>query len=105
MIVEIDAEELARRLTAGDITLIDVREDDEVAVVRIHGARHIPMGEVPDRLDDLATMPAPHVICHAGGRSLRVCEFLAHNGIDAVNVRGGMLGWVDAGLDVETSSA
>lgn len=103
MIEEIEAGELARRLAGGGITLIDVREDDEVAIARIHGAIHIPMGSIPDKIEEIAALAAPHLICHAGGRSRRVCEYLSHNGIEAVNIRDGMLGWVDAGLDVETS--
>ena len=37
------------------------------------------------------------VICRSGARSLRVAEFLRAQGIDAINVSGGTLAWVEAG--------
>jgi rhodanese-related sulfurtransferase len=39
------------------------------------------------------------VICKTGARSMRACEFLATQGIDAVNVAGGTLAWIRSGRD------
>lgn len=104
-IEEMSPQQVAGHLADGSITLFDVREDDEVALARVAGAVHIPMGEVPDRVEEFRSSATPVVICHAGGRSYRVCEYLSQHGIRAVNTAGGMLGWVDAGLDVETGQA
>jgi rhodanese-related sulfurtransferase len=41
------------------------------------------------------------VICRSGGRSLRACEFLAEQGVEAVNVAGGTLAWQLSGREVE----
>ena len=58
---------------------------------------HIPMGDVPARLDDLPEGDPLYVTCRGGGRSARVAAWLNQNGFDAVNVAGGMGEWEAAG--------
>lgn len=82
---------------ADDALLLDVREDDEWAAGRAPGAVHIPMTQLPARLDDLPDADPLLVICRSGGRSARVVAWLAGNGFDAVNVAGGTLAWAAAG--------
>src|SRR5215203_3389854 len=78
MISEISPQELKMRLDQGtSVVLLDVREDEEVAIVRLPGAVHIPMGEVPGRLHELDPDKEIIVYCHHGVRSLRVAQFLA----------------------------
>src|SRR5579875_138820 len=83
-----------------DAVLLDVREDDEWQRGHAAGALHIPMGQVPARLADIDADATLYVICHAGGRSLRVAEFLQDNGYRPINVNGGMLAWAGAGRAV-----
>jgi rhodanese-related sulfurtransferase len=80
-----------------DAVLIDVREPDEWAAGRAPSAVHLPMGDVPGRLDELPPEGTLYVICRSGGRSARVTAFLNTNGWDAKNVADGMLGWQAAG--------
>ncbi|MGO1055830.1 rhodanese-like domain-containing protein [Crossiella sp. CA198] len=80
-----------------DAYLLDVREDDEWAAGHAEGAKHIPMGEVVTRLEELPNDGLVHVICRAGGRSARVTAYLNSNGWDAINVDGGMQLWQAAG--------
>lgn len=80
--------------------LLDVRENDEWKRGHAAGAQHIPMGEVPARLAEIDREAELYVICHAGGRSLRVAQFLQQNGYRPVNVSGGMLAWAGAGRPV-----
>ena len=87
-----------------DVVLLDVREDDEWQRGHAPNAQHIPMGEVPARLAELDTDKQLFVICHAGGRSLRVSQYLQRNGYDATNVDGGMLAWAQVGRAVVTDS-
>lgn len=84
-----------------DVTLIDVREDDEWAAGRAPHARHVVLATVPGRLDEFTGDPT-YVICKAGGRSHRACEFAAGEGHRVVNVAGGMLAWADAGFEIAT---
>ena len=95
-IPEIDVAELAARRATG-AALIDVREDDEFADAHVPGARHIPLGEVVGRTDEVPTDGTVYVICATGSRSARAVEFYRKQGIDAVNVAGGTLAWIDAG--------
>jgi len=82
--------------------LLDVREPWEFALAAIHvdGLRtlHIPMNEVPGRLDELLdaqgrTQPVV-CICHHGMRSAQVVAFLERQGFDAAyNLAGGIHAW------------
>jgi rhodanese-related sulfurtransferase len=85
---------------AGGAVLVDVREPDEYVEVHAVGAQLIPLGEVVDRLDEVPRDGTVYVICRSGARSARAAEFYRANGVDAVNVAGGTLAWVDAGLPV-----
>lgn len=89
---------------AGDgmTVLLDVREDDEWQRGHAPGAQHIPMGDVPARMAEIDTEARLFVVCHAGGRSQRVAQYLARNGYEPINVTGGMLAWAGAGRPVVT---
>ena len=84
------------------VILLDVREDDEWLRGHATGARHIPMGDVPARMGELDADAKLFVVCHAGGRSMRVSQYLARNGYEPINVSGGMLAWAGAGRAVVT---
>lgn len=98
---EIDLDEFEGRLSEGCV-VVDVRESDEFEEVRVAGVLHIPLGTVPDRLDEIPTDRTVHVLCARGGRSAQAVAFLRENGVDAVNVAGGTLGWVESGRPVES---
>lgn len=99
-IPQIDVSELAVHHAQG-AALIDVREPDEFAAARVPGAFHIPLGEVVQRTHEVPREGPVFVICARGGRSAKAVEHYRAQGIDAVNVAGGTLGWIDAGLPVE----
>jgi rhodanese-related sulfurtransferase len=87
-----------------DAVVLDVREDDEWVAGHIDGATHIPMGEVPARLEELPEADPLYVTCRGGGRSARVAAWLNANGYDAVNVGGGMGEWEAAGRPMVSES-
>jgi sulfur-carrier protein adenylyltransferase/sulfurtransferase len=77
-----------------EVVLLDVREHDELALAAVDGALHIPMREVPARLGELDADKPLVVMCHSGGRSRRVAEFLKGNGFTNVsNLAGGIDAW------------
>jgi rhodanese-related sulfurtransferase len=76
-----------------DAVVLDVREDDEWVHGHIEGATHIPMGDVPARLDELPEGDPLYVTCRSSGRSARVAAWLNANGFDAVVIAGGMGQW------------
>ncbi|WP_159617325.1 rhodanese-like domain-containing protein [Arthrobacter zhaoguopingii] len=82
---------------APDARILDVREDYEWEAGHVDGALHIPLDELPARLDDLDPDEDLHVICRTGGRSHRAATWLVANGYSAVNVSGGMGAWLEAG--------
>ena len=70
--------------------LIDVRENDEWATVHAQGATHIPMSEITGRIQEIDPDRDIYVICHLGGRSAQVCQYLENSlGWDVINVEGG----------------
>ena len=82
-------------LEQGDkAVLLDVREPWEYAQVHVEGARHIPMGQIPERLGELDPQARYVVMCHHGGRSQQVAAFLASKGYGQVaNLAGGIDAW------------
>lgn len=77
-----------------DTILIDVREPHELAICRIETAQHIPMRQVPENLTELPKDKHLLILCHHGGRSRRVTEYLRSQGLDKVtNINGGIDGW------------
>jgi rhodanese-related sulfurtransferase len=100
-IQEVTVDQLADALAAG-ARVIDVRETDEYTDGHVPGAIHIALGTVPDRVDAFAGEPTPYVVCKSGGRSMRACEFLAEQGVTAINVAGGTMAWTMSGRDVVT---
>ena len=79
---------------ASRVLLLDVREHVELELAAVADARHIPMREVPARLAEIDRDTTVVVMCHGGGRSRRIAEFLLSNGFDNVfNLKGGIDAW------------
>jgi len=93
---EISSTELKNRLDAGDdLQIIDVREDNEVALGTIPNAKHIPLAQVLGRMDELQPDRETVVYCKMGGRSARAIDALQRSGFPGklINLRGGIIGW------------
>ena len=102
-ISEVAVSELAAALEAG-ARVVDVRETDEYTAGHVPGAVHVALGTVPDSVDQFRGEGATYVICKGGGRSMRACEFLAQQGVVAINVAGGTMDWIANGHTVVTGS-
>lgn len=77
--------------------LVDVREPDELVDGSLPGAVNIPVGDLPQRCDELDRAKPVIVFCRSGGRSASAAEFLAASGYgDVTNLEGGMLAWLEA---------
>ncbi|MFC5801124.1 rhodanese-like domain-containing protein [Streptomyces formicae] len=89
-----------------DGLVLDVREDDEWAAGHVEGALHIPMSDFVARFGEVTEAVAEggraHVMCRVGGRSAQVTQYLVQQGIDAVNIDGGMQAWDAAGRPMVT---
>jgi rhodanese-related sulfurtransferase len=98
MVREMTVEELKARRDRGESPLvIDVREDWELQLASIPDVVHVPMNQLPARLGEFTREAETIVMCHAGGRSMRVAHFLAGKGFTNVaNLSGGINAWSQA---------
>jgi len=95
---EITPAELKQRLDKGDdIQIVDVREDNEVAIGRIPNSIHIPLGQILGRMNEIDPSRETVVHCKMGGRSARAIDALQRSGYQGklVNLKGGILRWSD----------
>ena len=81
--------------------LLDVREDWEWDAGHAPTARHVPLGQLPEEVDDLPRERRFVLVCRSGHRSAQATLFLVGAGFSATNLEGGMQAWAAAGLPVE----
>lgn len=87
------ADFIARRDRGEKLTLLDVREEWELGVASVPGIVHIPMGEVPQRMNELDRNTEIIVLCRSGRRSLEIAKFLQQQDFRTANLAGGILAW------------
>lgn len=82
------------------LLVLDVREDDEWRAGHVEGSVHLPLMELGERYADLPELSSAGqtlVVCRSGNRSAYAAGFLIQQGLDAVNLAGGLLSWYAAG--------
>jgi len=94
---ELTSLELKQRLDRGDtLTIVDVREPNELQINRIAGSVHIPLGDIPKRYNELDPAGEYVMQCKSGVRSAKAADFLRSVGFTRVlNLKGGILDWID----------
>jgi adenylyltransferase/sulfurtransferase len=94
---ELTSLELKARLDRGDsVTIVDVREPNELQINRIPGSLHIPLGDIPKRYNELDPDAEYVMQCKSGVRSGKAADFLRSVGFKRVlNLKGGILDWID----------
>lgn len=85
---EISPKEFA--LKKDEYTLIDVREEDELAIAQVKPSLHIPLQSLPLKVDTLDPSKKYVTICHFGRRSQQAADFLAKKGFKVLNLSGGI---------------
>ena len=92
---------------ADDAVLLDVREQDEWDAGHAPSAVHIPLSDLPARLDELPDTDAGTlaVVCRSGGRSGQAVAWLSQQGFDVANLDGGMKAWEAAGKPLAAAAA
>jgi len=84
-----------------DALVLDVRENSEFNDGHIAKARHIPLGQLKSRLNELEKFKDKPIVavCRSGSRSRHACSMLKKSGFDKTyNLAGGMVAWEQAGL-------
>lgn len=104
-VYDIDPKELLKKVEAAeDLHLIDVREPNEYTgeLGHVAGAELMPLGSIPQNLDQISKSKTVVFICRSGGRSAQATAFAHSRGIqNAYNMRGGMLLWNQLSLPTE----
>lgn len=92
MIAYLTASQLKERIQRNDpLVLLDVREDHEVETHSLENIKHIPMGQIVERVEELNPSEEIVCICHLGQRSFYVAQYLLQQGFEKVyNLEGGM---------------
>ncbi len=85
---------------AGQVAIVDVREQVEYDTTHVPGMPLLPMSELLDRLDELPSDTPLVLFCRSGNRSGQVAEYLNQAGGhgEVANLDGGILAWAEAGL-------
>ena len=93
---DIDPTDVKAKIDRGDkFVLIDVREPHEYQICNIPFAKLIPLGQLPNHLNELD--PSVEIVAHckSGMRSAKAVDLLTRNGFHARNMKGGILAWSD----------
>ena len=87
-IKSITAEEFAA-LDFGSVTILDLREPDQVLAAPLEGAVNVPLSRLGQGIDALPKGKPVYAICDVGTLSEQVVEILEDRGFEAWNVKGG----------------
>ncbi|MDQ0178545.1 rhodanese-like domain-containing protein [Bacillus chungangensis] len=91
---EVMPEDVKARLGKGEkLSILDVGEMDEWESGHIPGAKHIPLGYLAQRYNELDKNKEIIVVCYSGSRSGIACEHLEEMGYNVTNMHGGMSYW------------
>ena len=101
--IELTVQEAHRRWSAGELAIIDCREEPEHEATRVDGVPLVPMSELLARLDELPADRPLAVLCRSGARSAQVADYLTAAGGhgEVANVEGGIIAWAAEGLPYE----
>lgn len=94
-----DAQQRQREQTA---IIVDVREQDEWQDGHIPGAKHIPLGDMQARAEEILSSPAVIFVCRSGSRSASAAKAFERVGHpDVSSLAGGLQAWQRAGLPLK----
>jgi rhodanese-related sulfurtransferase len=101
----VTVQEASARMTEGGEqapVIVDVREADELAAVRVDGVTHVPMSGFTEHAGELPKDRPLLILCASGARSAAVTAYLLRSGwTDVANIDGGINAWQKAGLPVQ----
>ena len=100
--LEVTPQDVERRLQAGEVQVVDVREPYEWEAGRIPGdVRHIPLERLSSEAATIGKDSPVVFQCRLGSRSLMAAQAFRRAGFDAYSLAGGLQAWHDAGLPLE----
>jgi hydroxyacylglutathione hydrolase len=104
-IPQMTVSDLAPKLTAGELHVVDVRGASEWEAGHLPGAPNVPLATLAARLREIPHDRLVVVQCQSGSRSAIAASLLRANGVERVaNLSGGFAAWSRAGLPVEVEN-
>lgn len=100
---QVDVTQAVKLMNHDDSMVLDVREDGEVREGKIQGAKHIPLGQLNNRIAELEKSKDKPILvyCRSGNRSSHACATLTKHGFaNVTNLAGGFAAWQSANLPV-----
>lgn len=82
-----------QQVNEGEVTILDVREPNEYALIHIPGAISFPLSRLSSNIETLSKNQTYHIICQSGSRSVIASDLLAKQGFNVVCVQGGISNW------------
>ena len=92
--MKIQLPELMKRYAEGSVQLVDIRFDEEYAAWQVGIGQHIPLNELPDRLDELDPEKTIVTMCPHYDRAEIARLYLTMKGYHSRYLTDGMLGIV-----------
>ena len=90
---QINVIEVQKEFNKGSLTIIDVREPNELLICKIPNSISIPLNRISSKLDMFDKSKKYAIICHSGYRSQIATDYLNQCGFNCYNVRGGIDSW------------
>lgn len=103
----VDRRQLLSRIRAGEVTVLDLRDESEFATGHIPGARSVPIGKLRKTLRSVPRDQEVVAYCHGPYcvLSLEAVQLLNAKGYRATRLDDGFVEWATAGLPVERGPA
>ena len=99
--IDLTPEEVHRRMTAGELVLVDVREPYEYEAGHVPESVHIELERLASAAAQIPDDRPVAFLCLSGARSAMATNAFRRAGYEAYNVGGGFAAWFDADLPVE----
>lgn len=92
---ELSSEVAKSYLKDDNYRFLDVRTESEFLSGHIENSIHIPLQELPSRLDEIEQLKQKDIIvyCRSGARSGKATNLLIKNNFKVQNLSGGILDW------------
>jgi hydroxyacylglutathione hydrolase len=89
-----------KKRKSAQVQVLDVRYQEEWEESHIPNAKHIPLPQLPERLDELTYDKPIAVHCRSGKRSAIASSILLNHGFEVINVEGGFINWENENLEI-----
>jgi rhodanese-related sulfurtransferase len=103
--LDLDPAEARRRQAAGELDIVDIREQYEWDAGHAPAASHVEIERVASRAPALDRSRPVAFMCRGGVRAGMTARAFRAIGFDAYNVKGGFTAWHEQGLPTEPDGA